>query len=482
MNENVLAGGSPPHNEEAETSVLGAILLSPSWLDTVTSEINLTPDDFYRPRHRTIFKAMVEMQNVGESIDSLTVSTALEQWGVLEEVGGRDYVETLVARIPAIANTRSYAQFVKDNSTQRKLLRATQEIQESIATSDAGVDDLVTQAQNRLDAVAGAAINGKGVEAIADYLHDEIHDIEHAAQRETELTGIPTGLHELDHLTAGLQPGTLVIIAGRPSMGKSALATTVGLSALKARVPTVMFSMEMSRKEVTQRMLAQTAMLDFARIRTGDLSETAWPRLHGAAQVLYDQPFLIDDDEDQTTSTIRAKARQISARRVAKGEDPVGLVIVDYLQLLRAEDHRMRHDQAIGKMTKALKIMAREMGIPVILLSQLSRRVEDRKPPKPMLSDLRDSGEIEQDADLVIFIYREEWYDRDSDRAGEADLIIAKHRNGARGELPVGFVGHYPGFCDLQETIQKAKEDAEEKPFVLGRDDPGKDEEIPFDF
>lgn len=482
-----LAAQEPPHDEEAEASVLGAIMLADRWFDPIAGVIGLRPDDFYRPRNRVIFKAMMGLSEIGEPIDTLTVSAALDQYGLLDEAGGKDYIETLVTRIPAIGNTKQYGQIVKENSDLRRLIRAAQMIQESVAAREGDPQDLIERAQNMISEVAGGAIVGGGLKLISTYLLDQIAAIETAAKRETVLTGVTTGLHKLDELTHGLQPGNLIIIAGRPSQGKSALAaTTIPLAALAAGVPTAVFSLEMSEAEVTQRMLAADSRLELSKIQSGDLPETGWVKLMESGNRLDKMPFHLDADPDQTVMGIRSKVRQTSARLIAQDKPPIGLVVIDYLQLLRSEDTRQRRDQAIGQMTRSLKLMARELGIPVVVLSQLSREVERRQPPKPILSDLRDSGEIEQDADVVIFVYREEWYDKDSDRKDEADLIIAKHRNGARGEVPVVFIGHRSWFCDLQPQTEKPNvqtEDAAEKPFVVGRDDPGdskEQEEIVF--
>ncbi len=445
-----LAGLAPPHNEEAETSVLGAILLAPRWLDTVTVETHLHADDFYRPRHRTIFKAMLDISAANEPIDTLTVAARLKETGQLEEAGGSDYIETLVARIPAIANTRQYAQIVKENALMRGLIRATQEIQASVANNEAEPQELLERAQQTVFEVAQDAQSGELVE-LSEILHDELERIEYQWKHGDAMTGTTTGFKDIDELTGGLQPGNLIIIAARPSMGKSALVTNIAENAALAGKPVALFSLEMSKTELSQRFLASQAKESGDAMRKGTLKKSSWPKVLEAAQRLSTAPLWIDDSSDISIVELRAKARRLHGKFLGKDGEPggLGLIIVDYLQLLRANDGRDSRVEQVAQMSRGLKILARELEVPVIAVSQLSRAVESRTPPKPQLSDLRESGQIEQDADVVAFIYREEYYLREeSERPGIADVIFAKHRNGPVGEIELTFLSRYPKFTN----------------------------------
>lgn len=386
---NVLAGGAPPHNEEAETSVLGAILLAPRWLDTVTVEAHLQPHDFYRPRHRTIYQSMLDISSANEPIDTLTVSARLKETGLLEEAGGNDYIETLVARIPAIANTRQYAQIVKENSLMRGLIRATQEIQESVANNEGDPQELLERAQQRVFEVAQDAQSGELVQ-LSEILHDELERIEHQWKHGDAMTGTPTGFKDIDELTGGLQPGNLIIIAARPSMGKSALVTNIAENAALAGKPVALFSLEMSKTELSQRFLASQAKESGDAMRKGTLKKASWPKVLEAAQRLSTAPLWIDDSSDISIVELRAKARRLHGKFLGGESEGLGLIIVDYLQLLRANDGRDSRVEQVAQMSRGLKILARELEVPVIAVSQLSRAVESRTPPKPQLSDLRE--------------------------------------------------------------------------------------------
>lgn len=472
------AAAAPPHDEEAEAAVLGAIMLADKWMDPIVGECDLSPDDFYRPRNRVIFAAMVELFQNGEAIDTLTVADALSQLGRLDDAGGKDYIETAVTRIPSLGNTKQYGHIVKENSMLRKLIRATQQIQESVKVRDGEPADLIEQAQNLVAEVAGQSVKG-GLVGIDDALMVAIKNAEDARNSTDELTGVTTGLRDLDAITNGWQDGNLIVIGARPSMGKSALASTIADAAASKGYPVAVFTMEMDRSEVSQRMLAGRSHLPGGDIKRGELQPTAWPRLMKAADQLSKLPIEIDDGDDQTVNSIRAKVRRSMAKSAAKGERGIELVIIDYLQMLRVEDPRAPRAYQVEEQTRALKRMARSLGIPIIILAQLSREVERRSPPIPQLSDLKDSGAIEQDADVVLFIYREHYYQTDSERPGEADLILAKHRGGETGTVEVGFVAHYPAFCDL--IFDRSSKNAESTPdFVAGRDDPGEEKELAF--
>lgn len=444
-----LSAGVPPHDEEAESSVLGAILLAERWLDTISVEVHLQPEDFYRPRHRLIYQAMIQLQAASEPIDTLTVSAQLTETGLIEEAGGRDYIETLVERIPAIGNTKQYGQIVKENSLLRGLLRASQEIQESIATREGDPKELLERAQQRVFEVAQDQQSGELVQ-IGEVLHEELEKLEKQSLEGSSLTGTPTGFRDLDELTGGLQNGNLIIVAARPSMGKSALVTNIAENAALAGFPVALFSLEMSKTELAQRFISSQAKIDGDALRKGKIKKDRWPAVMRAAEELSKAPLWIDDSSDINILELRAKARRLHGKSLGKDGKGLGLIIVDYLQLLRANDGRDSRVEQVAQISRGLKILARELSVPVIGVSQLSRAVESRNPPKPQLSDLRESGQIEQDADLVSFIYREEYYLReDSEKQGIAEIIVAKHRNGPVRDVELTFLSHYPKFANL---------------------------------
>lgn len=443
-------GGAPPHDEEAEASVLGAIMLAERWFDMITVDVRLKGDDFYRPRHRVIFEAIEAINADSEPIDTLTVANRLIETGKLEEAGGKDYVDTLVTRIPAIGNTKQYAQIIKENALLRGLIQASHDIQLSVAEREGDPQQLVERAQQLVFEVAQDTHSGELVQ-LASILHEQIDALEQQALHGSTVTGTPTGFTDLDELTGGLQPGNLIIVAARPAMGKSALVTNIAENAALKGYPVAIFSMEMSKAELSQRFISSQAKISGDAMRKGQLKKTDWPKVLSAAQEFDQAPIWIDDSSDINITELRAKARRLHGRYSATpsektGKSGLGLIIVDYLQLLRATDGRDSRVEQVAQMSRGLKILARELEVPVIAVSQLSRAVENRQPPRPQLADLRESGQIEQDADVVCFIYREEYYDSDSERIGLADIIFAKHRNGPVGDVELTFMKHYPKF------------------------------------
>lgn len=474
------ASAAPPHDEEAETSVLGAIMLAERWIDTISVDVHLQPDDFYRPRHRLIFAAMLQLQSASEPIDTLTVAARLTETGQLEEAGGRDYIETLVEGIPAIGNTKQYGQIVKENSLLRGLLRASQMIQESIATREGDPKELLELAQQRVFEVAQDSQSGELVQ-LSEILHEELEKLEKQALEGNALTGTPTGFRDLDELTGGLQPGNLIIVAARPSMGKSTLAMNIAENAAMRGFPVAIFSLEMSKSELAQRFLSSIAKIDGDAMRKGKLPKNKWPDVMRAADELSKTPLWIDDSSDINILELRAKARRLHGKAMGTNPDGkgLGLVIVDYLQLLRANDGRDSRVEQVAQMSRGLKILARELNVPVIAVSQLSRAVESRTPPRPQLSDLRESGQIEQDADVVSFIYREEYYLREeSERPGIADVIVAKHRNGPVADVELTFMNRFPKFSNLPRGGQHAQQPDRYQPGPA--EDPGPEEEYDF--
>ncbi len=438
------SGSVPPQNLEAEASVLGAILLSEQALDGVLVDVRLRPEDFYRPRHQLIFRSMVRLRDKSEPepVDALTVCEDLKRSGELEQAGGTAFVHSLPSLVPAAGNVRHYARIVKDHALLRRLLESTREAQERVSSFAGDPRELVEQTEAALFRIAHDDGTGE-LRSIEDVLHDELDKLELVSREGISLTGTPSGFREIDDLTGGFQPGNLVVLAARPSMGKSALVTNMAeKAALDHGRAVALFSLEMSETELAQRFIASQAKLSSDQLRKGNVSADRWPKIIRATEKLAKSPLYVDDSSDLGIHELRAKARQLHGRA------QLGLIIVDYLQLMRPDDSTQSRVEQIGQMSRGLKILARELHVPVIAVSQLSRAVEQRPEKKPILSDLRESGQIEQDADLVIFIYRDELYNAETEHQGEADLIVAKHRNGPVGKETVVFLKDYPKFAD----------------------------------
>lgn len=435
---------APPHNLEAERSVLGAILLSDVTLYGLVIEDGLRPEDFYREQHATVFAAMLDLYERSEPVDTLTVTEQLRQAGKLDAIGGAPTVHALAADVPAAGNVRHYSRIVKENALLRRLLTTTYEIQSSVAGYDGEPRELVERAERAMLEVAHDD-RQSDFRRIDDILHTELDKFERLSREGTALTGTPTGFKDLDELTGGFQPGNLIVIAARPSMGKSALVTNMAEnSSLDHEKAVALFSLEMSEAELAQRFIASQARIKGEELRKGRVSESRWPKVIEASNRLSAAPLYVDDSSDTSILEIRAKSRRLHSQHPGG----LGMIIVDYLQLLRADGRVESRVEQVGQMSRGLKILARELNVPVIALSQLNRGVESRPDKRPLLSDLRESGQIEQDADLVVFIYRDEYYNDESDREGEADLIISKHRNGALGTVTLTFQKEYPRFMN----------------------------------
>jgi replicative DNA helicase len=449
-----LHGTAPPHSIEAEQSVLGAVLLSDKVHYAYVIEEGLKPEDFYRERHRVIYESMHELYSESSPIDVLTVTEHLRARGKLEAAGGSAEIDALTAAVPAVGNLRRYGQIVREMSLLRRLLNATYEIQASVHNHEGAPREIVEYAEKAMLVVArdDRQKDFRGVGVVVEEAIDTWHRL---STEGVQLTGTPSGFQDLDEITGGFQPGNLIIIAARPSMGKSAFVTNVAENAAlhpERPRPVALFSLEMSEAELAQRFIASQASIKGDDLRKGRLKdERKWKRVLETAARYDAAPLFVDDSSDIGILEVRAKARRLH-QQVQAEYGGLGLVIVDYLQLLRADARVENRVQAVGEMSRGLKILARELEVPVIALSQLSRGVESRTDKRPMLSDLRESGQIEQDADLVMFIYRDEYYNENTDRPGEGDLIIAKHRNGGLGDVPLTFQGEYPRFLGLQRA------------------------------
>jgi replicative DNA helicase len=436
----------PPHNLDAEQSVLGAILLSDRSLYALVIEEGLHPSDFYHERHGLIYEAMLSLYNESEPVDVLTVTERLKRSGTLDEVGGAGAVDELTGVVPAAGHARRYARIVRENALLRRLLEAAYEIESDVADSGAPPRELVERAEKAILEVARDD-RRQDFRPIEDVLHEELDKLHKLSVQKTSLTGTPSGFKDLDEITGGFQPGNLIIIAARPAMGKSALVCNIAENAsLQHRKAVALFSLEMAEAELAQRFVASQAPIKGEELRKGRVAEPRWPKILRASQRLAEAPLWIDDSSDVGLLEIRAKARRLHTQC----DGGLGLILIDYLQLMRTDSRYDSRVTAVGELSRGLKILARELEVPVIAISQLSRAVEQRpgSEKRPQLSDLRESGNLEQDADLVIFIYRDEYYNEETERPGEADLLIAKHRNGAVGKVTLTFHKEYPKFMN----------------------------------
>ena len=416
------------------------MLLSESAISDVLERIR--PDDFYRPAHRRIFQAVVSLFGRGEAIDSVTVSEELRRTGELEEVGGKPYIFHLVSSVPAASNAAYYARIVEETALLRRLIEVSQQAAAMAFESADDADHIVDQVEQLVFSVAEKRL-GDNFSHIRELLHEQLEHVEKLQERGSSITGVPTGFVDLDNLTSGLQPSNLVIVAARPSFGKTSLALNIAQqAAADHQVPVAIFSLEMSRTELVQRLVCAEALVDVSKLRRGQLSDQDWSRLATAVGRLADAPIFIDDTESVTVLEIRAKARRL------KQKSGLGLVIIDYLQLMSGPRRSENRQQEISEISRSLKILARELEVPVIAVSQLSRAVESRQDKRPMLADLRESGAIEQDADVVMFIYRDEVYNADSTDKGTAEILLAKHRNGPDGRLKLTFLENYTKFAN----------------------------------
>jgi replicative DNA helicase len=451
----------PPQNIEAEESVLGAMLVSEPALNRVFVDVKLTAEDFYLDKHAVIFRCIHDLHAASKPVDELSVGEGLVQRNEIDAAGGKHYVSELAAKVPAAGNAGHYAEIVQQNSLLRRLLGAGQEIQGWVNQRDGEPRELTERAEKLLFEVAHKEQAGD-FRMLSEILHDEVDRLEKLSTGEAEMTGTPSGFKDIDAVTGGFQPGNLIIVAARPAMGKSALVANIAENvAVKKKQPVAFFSLEMSEVELAQRFIACRARIPGDKLRKGQVAQKDWPQVVRACNELEDAPLWFDDSSDLGILDLRAKARRLHTQEQDKGG--LGLVIVDYLQLMRSDDHRANRVEQVGQMSRGLKILARELEVPVLAISQLSRAPEQRTPPKPMLSDLRESGNLEQDADLVAFLFREDYYrDREDEPDGLADVIIAKHRNGPIGTKKLVFIERFPKFADYTSQQKPIEQPAGE--------------------
>ena len=432
----------PPHNLVAEESLLGAMLLS---REAIASglEVGLTSADFYRPGHGHIFDAVTSLYAQGEPADPVTVAEVLRRAGVLDAIGGPSVLISLQAGTPSIGNATRYARIVQEHALLRRLIGVAGDIAEIGYGLPSDVTAAVDEAEALVFEVAQRRVTDS-LSPIRELLDRQLDRLEQLYERGQEITGVPTGLLDLDRLMSGLQPSTLVVLGGRPGSGKTSLALNIAAhAALEARVPVLMFSLEMGHLELTQRLLSSEARVDGTRLRNGKLLESEWPKISHAIGRLADAPLSIDDNPHLTVMEIRAKARRLKSR------EGLGLVIIDYLQLMTGRSSAENRQVEVAEISRGLKILARELQVPVVALSQLSRNLESRADKRPVLADLRESGALEQDSDAVLFTYRDEMYNRDSPDRGSAEIILAKHRSGGTGVTNAAFLEPYTRFANM---------------------------------
>ena len=434
----------PPHSVEAEQAVLGALLLDAQAWDAVADMV--TADDFYRRDHQVIFSGIAGVVDTRGPSDAVTVAEFLERKGQLEEAGGLAYIATLARDTPSAANVRVYADIVRERAVLRALVSAGSEIAgAALEASGRTASELVDEAERAVFAIAEKGAKGRaGFQSVKDVLPATIDRLDMLHQNPGALTGVSTGFTELDRMTAGLQPGDLVIIAGRPSMGKTTLAINIAENAAVGKgVPAAIYSMEMSAEQLSMRMISSLGRVNQGNLRTGNFNDEDWARINAAVAQMSAAPIFIDETPALTPTEVRARARRL------KREKGLGLIVVDYLQLMKVGGDTENRTAEISEISRGLKALAKEMHCPVIALSQLNRSVEQRADKKPVMSDLRESGAIEQDADVIMMIYREEVYEKETPRKGVADIIIAKQRNGPIGEVQLAFLGEYTKFENL---------------------------------
>ncbi len=431
----------PPNSIEAEQSLLGGLMLDRDAWDKIADVV--AAEDFYRKDHRVIFAAIAALCADGNPSDVVTVSEYLDSRSELEQAGGLEYLATLANETPGAANARAYANILKERAMLRALITAGNAISGSAFVTDGrSASELVDEAERLVFQIAESGARGRaGFRALRQILPEAVDRIDLLHQSEGEITGIPTGYHEFDKLTAGLQAGDLIVIAGRPSMGKTTLAVNIAENAaIGSKVPTAIFSMEMPAQQLAFRMISSLGRVDQTHLRTGKFPDEDWSRINTAVQLMSEAPIFIDDTAGLSPTEIRARSRRLQR------EHGLGLIVVDYLQLMQVPGNTENRATEISEISRSLKALAKELSLPIIALSQLNRSVEQRTDKRPVMSDLRESGAIEQDADVILFIYREEVYNQDTPRKGIADVAIAKQRNGPIGDFPLTFVGRYTKF------------------------------------
>ncbi len=435
----------PPHSVESEQSILGSILLDKDAMITVTETIR--PDDFYKEAHKIIYECMIKLSNKNEPIDLITLTEELRRQGHLDDIGGITYITSLSTIVPTTSNVKYYADIVKEKSVLRKLIKASNDIINLGYDGSTKIEDVLDKAEKKIFDISQEKASDD-FKSINSVLMDAYDMIEHLYTNKTEMTGVTTGFTDLNKKINGMQRTDLLLIAARPAMGKTAFSLNlVQNAALKGDASVAVFSLEMSKEQLVQRMLSSQSNVELSKLKTGKLGENDWPRIIDAMAVLSNAKIHIDDTPGIKISELRSKCRKL------KIEQGLDLILIDYLQLMEGEGNNESRQQEISKISRSLKVIAKELNCPVVALSQLSRAPEQRADHRPMLSDLRESGAIEQDADIVMFLYRDEYYHPDSDRKNIGEVIIAKNRHGETGAVELVWLGEVQKFADKSREM-----------------------------
>jgi len=436
----------PPQNLEAEMAVLGSMLLDEEAISIAVEALD--SNYFYKDHHKKIFEAILQLYNANKAVDLITLTNELKRTNALDEIGGASFLAALANAVPTSANINHYVNIVKEKGILRSLINNSTRIVSMCYETEGNIDEVMDNAEKFIFEISDKKIQGSFI-PLKELVKGSIETIDQLYQKKQHVTGVPTGYVDFDMKTAGLQPSDLIIIAGRPSMGKSALALGIAeYAGVIEKIPTAIFSLEMSKEQLVQRMLCSHAKVDAHKVRTGYLATSDWPRLTAAAGKLSESPIYIDDTPGISVMELRAKARRL------KMHHDIQLIVLDYLQLMRGSSGLENRQQEISEISRSLKALARELNVPLIGISQLSRAVESRTDHRPQLSDLRESGAIEQDADLVVLLLREEYYNPTPDNQGIADVIISKQRNGPVGTLKLAFIKEYTRFENISRLSE----------------------------
>lgn len=432
----------PPHSAEAEQSVIGSMLMDKDAI--ITASEMLIDEDFYNHQYAVLFDAMISLFNEGKPVDLITLQNKLREKDIPQEAISLEFIRDIIAAVPTSANVKYYASIVAEKATLRRLIKVTESITNECYLDKEKVETILEQTEKKVFDIIQNKGSGEFV-SIKDIVIKSLESIESAAKSKGSVTGIPTGFYDLDYKTAGLQPSDLILVAARPSMGKTAFVLNIAeYVAVKSGVTTAIFSLEMSKDQLVKRIISMNSKVDSQAIRSGELKDEDWVKLVESARMIGNSGLIIDDTPGISISELRSKCRKF------KLENNLGLVIIDYLQLMSGSKKSESRQQEISDISRGLKALAREINAPVIALSQLSRAVEQRPDKRPMLSDLRESGAIEQDADVVMFIYRDDYYNRDSEEAGVSEIIIGKQRNGPTGTVKLAWLSQYTKFANLE--------------------------------
>lgn len=436
-----------PNSLEAEQAVIGSMLMDRSAIVEVADI--LTRDDFYYSQYSYLFEAMVELYNEGKNVDLVVVSNKLKEMGAPDNISSMDYVGDIVAMVPTSANAKQYAQIVQDKAVLRKMIRFMEETVGDCYAGKTDVTKLLQSSEDKMMQIVQSRSGGEAFTPMQQIALDVLDTVEASARRGSKITGVPTGFVDLDEKLTGLHGSELILIAARPAMGKTAFALNIAqYAAMKADVPCAIFSLEMSKEQLVTRLIAMDSMVDSQSIRTGQLMDSDWDKLMDSTYRVGTTPMIIDDTPGITIAELRSKCRKL------KQTQDIGLIIIDYLQLMNGSGRSESRQQEISEISRSLKKLARELDVPVIALSQLNRAVDSREDHKPVMSDLRESGAIEQDADVIMFIYRDDYYNKESTKPGIADIIVAKQRNGSTGPIELVWLGKYTKFGNKEKRAK----------------------------